>query len=261
MNLGRVKSFLIFLFLFINIYLVISLFMSTRFTIDKKTVQTTVAVLEKNGISVDESIITRSLVNLKNIDTNNIIYTAEFKKSQYADLYEIKDDNFIFRKKTSVYSESDSQIKDEVRTILEKSGFETKHMKLGNIYVDSQNNKRLYIRCFVGKYEIFDSNIKVCISKDSISLSGSWYEPLSSDVKSKSSSRDTVYVTSVLVSLIENSEKELPLKITNIDYGYLAGTSYGEGAHVTTAALPYYRIKDDKNNVYYYDAKNGSYLK
>ena len=129
MNLGRVKSFLIFLFLFINIYLVISLFMSTRFTLDKKTVQTTVAVLEKNGISVDENIITRSLVNLKNIDTNNIIYTAEFKKSQYADLYEIKNDNFTFKKKTSVYSESDSRIKDEIRTILEKSGFETDYTK------------------------------------------------------------------------------------------------------------------------------------
>lgn len=263
MNLGRVKSFLIFLFLFINIYLVISLFMSMRFTVDKKTVQTTVSVLEKNGISVDESIIARSLINLKNIDTNNIIYTSKFKKSKYADLYEIKNDNFVFRKKSSVYSESDNRIKDEVKKILEKSGFETKYMKFGNICEDSQKNKRMSVRCFVGKYEIFDSSIRVCVSKDSISFAGSWYEPLSSDVKSKSRSRDTVYVTSVLINLIENSKakEELPIEITDIDYGYLAGTSYGEGAHVTTAALPYYRIKDNKNNVYYYDAKNGSYLK
>lgn len=263
MNLGKVKNFLIILFLGINIYLLISLFLSTRFTIDKKTVQTTVSVLEKNDISVDESLIKRTLVNLKNIDTNNIIYTKNFKKSEYASMFEIENDNFVFEKTSDVYSQNENKIKDEVKSLFEKAGFETKHMKFGKLYTDANKNKRFSVKCFVSGYEIFDSNISVCVSKNKISFAGRWYEPLSANVKSKSRSRDTVYITSVLVNLIENEEarQNMPLKITDIDYGYLAGTFYGEGAHVTTAALPYYRIKDDKNNVYYYDAKNASYLK
>lgn len=263
MNLGRVKSFLIFLFLGINIYLLISLFMSTRFVIDKKTVRTAASVLEKNNITVDEDIINRTLVNLKNIDTNNIIYTNKFKKSQYVDLFQIKNDNFAFEIESDVYFQNEKRIKDEVKRIFEKSGFETKHMRFGKVSTDDKGNRRFMVRCFVDEYEIFDSNIRVCILKDRISFRGTWYEPLADEVKSKSRYRDTVYITSVLVGMIENEniKQNTPFTITDIDYGYLAGTSYGEGAHVTTAALPYYRIKDNRNNVYYYDAKNGSYLK
>ena len=52
MNLGKVKSFLIYLFLAINIYLIVSLAMSFSFRIDDATINNTVEILENNNIKV-----------------------------------------------------------------------------------------------------------------------------------------------------------------------------------------------------------------
>ena len=264
MNLGKVKSFLIVLFLGINIYLVISFVMSTRFYISKKTVNATADVLARNGITVNEKVITRSFENLKNIDANNIIYTAEFVDANKAGLFAIENDRFFCEKEMkSIHLERDGRIKKIIKELLSEYGFETSYMRFGNLKEKAAGQKELYIRCYIKGYRVFDSNIKVTLSEDKIMMEGTWYEPLTNEVRSRSKSRDTVYITSVLVSMIQNEEimKEAPFDITTVDYGYLAATSYGEGVHVTTSALPYYRIKDNKGNVYYYDAKNGSYLK
>ena len=265
MNLGRVKTFLIILFLGINIFLLVSMHMSTTFYIDDETIDSTIEILKDNKIDVDRELILDSVENLKNIDTHNILYTDKFKKSNKDGFFDVDADVFTGNKKVDgIYSESDDDIKDIVVEYLEKSGFSTEYMKVGNITKRKNGDKTFGICCYVDDYEIFDSRIGVTVQKtDDIIIRGSWYEPLSDDVELKTRSRETVYITSVLVSMIQNEEimANSPFSIIDIDYGYLAGTSYGEGTHVKTSALPYYRIKDNKGNTYYYDAQNGSYLK
>ena len=65
MNLGKVKTFLIVLFLGINIYLLISLFTSFTFYIDSETIDSTVEILKTNDVDVDKEIIMKSVENLK----------------------------------------------------------------------------------------------------------------------------------------------------------------------------------------------------
>ncbi len=263
MNLGKVKTFLIVLFLGINIYLIISSFLASRFFIDGKTIDDTVALLKSNQISIDKDLIDSSFTNLKNIDTNNIVYTQKFKKANKDGIFEIENDTFLCEREfKGIYELSDRRIKKEIEKFLEASGFETEHMKYGKIS-DKKGQKSYTIRCFVKGYEVFDSFIRVTVLKDSFKLKGSWYEPLSEDIKSRSGSRDVKYVTSVLLSMLQNEEimKNKPFTIKAVDYGYLSAASYGGGAHVTTSALPYYRIETSKGNVYYYDAANGAYLK
>ena len=264
MNLGKVKTFLIFLFLGINIYLLISMFMSTRFFIDKNTVRATVSVLEKNGITLDEKKIAPFFVNLKNIDTNNIAYTGKFKNATKNEDIELKDDYFtLTRTVKDVHLLSDNQLINTAKDIMTSLGADSKCMTAGKVRADDNNVRRVTIRCKVGKYEVFDSKVTVVAQKDSLTIGGRWYQPLSMKYKTKSRSRNTVYITSVLVSMLQNKEimKNAPFEIKDIRYGYLAGTSYGEGVHITTSALPYYKITDSQNNVYYYDARNGTYLK
>ncbi len=265
MNLGKVKTFLIVLFLGINVYLLISLFTSSTFYIDNETIESTVEVLKTNKIEVDKDLIMKSVENLKNIDTNNVLYTESFKKNNKNGAFEIKDDVFSGQKNFgNLYAKNDGNIKDTIKEYLEESGFSTEYMKTGEIFKNEKGEKVFFINCYVDDYEVFDSKIKVTVQKNNnVLIKGSWYEPLSDDVKLRTRSRDTVYITSVLVSMIQNEEimKNAPFRIKDIDYGYLAGASYGEGTHVKSSALPYYRIKDDKGNVYYYDAQNGSYLK
>lgn len=264
MNLGKVKTFLIVLFLGINIYLIISSFLTARFFIDSKTIDNTVELLKRNQISIDEDLIDNSFANLKNIDTNNIVYTKKFKEANKDGLFKTENDIFICEREfEGIYKLSDRKIKKEIEKFLEASGFETEHMKYGKISVNKKGEKTYKIRCLVKGYEIFDSSIKVTVLKDSFKIRGSWYEPLSEDIKSRSGSRDVKYVTSVLLSMLQNEDimKNKPFAIKAVDYGYLSAASYGQGAHVTTSALPYYRIITSDGKVYYYDATNGAYLK
>ena len=67
MNLGKVKTFLIVLFLGINIYLVIALFLSTTFYIDSETIDSTIEILSTNKIEVDKDLIMKSVKILKTL--------------------------------------------------------------------------------------------------------------------------------------------------------------------------------------------------
>jgi len=167
------------------------------------------------------------------------------------------------KEEASLYNKSDRKIRKQISEFLESAGFSTKYMEFGKISKKKPGTKKFTIKCIVDGYEIFDSNIKVEVTKTGFTLKGSWYEPSTDEVKSDKHTRNTVYITSVLVSMLQNDKimKNAPFEITDISYGYLAGSSYGKGAHITASASPYYRIKDNLGNIYYYDAKNGTYLK
>lgn len=62
MNLGKIKNFLIALFLGINVYLIFSLIASLSFHIDDKTIENTVAILNSADIAVDKAVL--SLIHI-----------------------------------------------------------------------------------------------------------------------------------------------------------------------------------------------------
>ncbi len=253
MNLGKVKSFLIVLFLGINIYLIATSFFSSRFYIDKDTAKNCVQVLESNSVTLDADKIERFAVNLRGIDTKNAVYTNDIVHSQKNGF---KTDANRFSCTMTPASPTGNAKKD-VLSFLKQNGFDTKYM-----HFSKAGENTWYITCKVKGYRIFDSVIKVTKNGPSYTLGGRWYEPASNKVKSQSKVRNTTYITSILINMLQNEEimKNAPFEITSIDYGYLAGLPYGNEEHITATALPYYRIKDNKGNTYYYDAKSGEYL-
>lgn len=262
MNLGRVKSFLIYLFLAINIYLVVSLVLSSTFRIDDATVDNTVKILSDSNVSIDKEIIPKKVKNLKNIEAKNIIYTDAFKESENYKDFDISGNSFSYvQKNDKLYTLKDSKIKKQIKKFLIKSGFDANYMTFSEIS-KNKNAKTLQIICTVNNYSVFDSKITAEITKNSLKLHGIWYEPKTNRVFSNSRTRKTVYITSVLIDLAENeSFKNGSKKITGIEYGYMSGTLYGNKGHITATALPYYRITDEAGKIYYYDASDGTYNK
>lgn len=258
MNLGRVKSFLIFLFLAINIYLVVSLALSSEFRIDDTTIDNTVAILKKSDITVKKDIIPKKAVNLTNIETVNVIHTDRFKKSENADKFKISGDSFsCVLKDSGLYNQKDSKIVKYIKSFLEEAGFDSGYMEFSAV-TKSDNTKKLTVNCTVKDYSVFDSRIIAEITASACTLSGIWYEPRTSSVISNSRTRNTVYITSILIDIAENTDFKAK-KITNIEFGYLSGSLYGNTGHLTATALPYYRLTDENKNVYYYDAADGTY--
>lgn len=257
MNLGKVKTFLIVLFLGINIYLLFSMYFSSRFFVSEETIKGTVDILDDYGIEVNEDTVLKYTVNLRNIDTENVVYTEDFTDKKGKD-FKVRGNEFYCRVKSEgIHTKSDRAIKQAVKKFLKDKGFSTKYMKF------VKGKDKWHITCNVNGYEIFDSLISLKIGKDEFSLLGTWFEPVTSDIRSHSRVRSTVYITGVLMDMTQGEDimKNAPFEITDIKFGYLAGKPYGEGSHVTATALPYYQIKDNKGNVYYYDAQSGTRLK
>lgn len=261
MNLGKIKNFLIVLFLGINIYLIFSIAASSAFRIDYVTIENTVELLNSSKIGISKGIIPKKLSNLKNVETKNVIYTQRFKTSKYFENFVLQNDEFsaAFKNK-KIYSEKDKNIIKEIKSVLESCGFDCDFMKFSDIKT-KDGKKTFTISCYIQNYCFFDNVINVSIEKKEYRIFGKWYNPQTTDVKSNSKSRETVYITSVLMDLKENEQvkKSLPITITNIEYGYLSDSIYGANGHVSATALPYYKITDNNNNVYYYDAADGTY--
>lgn len=257
MNLGKVKTFLIVLFLGINIYLLFSMYFSSRFFVSEETIKGTVDILGDYGIEINEDTVLKYTVNLRNIDTENVVYTEDFKDNKGKD-FKVRGNEFYCRARSEgIHTKSDGAIKKEVKAFLNDRGFSTRYMKF------AKGKNKWYITCSIKGYEIFDSLISLEIEKDEFTLHGTWFEPSTSDIRSHSTVRSTMYITGVLMNMPREDDimKEAPFKITDIKFGYLAGKPYGGGSHVTATALPYYQIKDNKGNVYYYDAQSGTRLK
>ena len=252
MNLGKVKSFLIILFLGINIYLIATNFMASRFYENKETIDGCVQILEKSDITLDRKLVPPYTTNLKGVEAENVIYT---NPSLGSDKKGFK----IYGNSFSMHIRDDDMSDKTILRHLKENGFDTSCMKIKK----SKNKDIKYIECKIGGYTVFDSTLKVQKKDGGILISGSWYEPKSRHARANTKSRETTYVTSILVNILQNEDimKNAPFEIKSISYGYLAGLPYGTGQHRTTTALPYYRIKDSKGNIYYFDASNGEYLK
>lgn len=261
MNLGKIKNFLIALFLGINVYLIFSLIASLSFHIDDKTIENTVAILNSADIAVDKAVIPKKLANLKTVETQNVIYTEQFKSSKFYDDFVISNDGFAAEfEDDTLFGKNNRGIIKDVKKRLSECGFDTDFMQFSDVKT-TDNGKSFSVNCYVQKYCFFDSSIRVNVSRDSYSIAGKWYTPQSGDIKSNSKSREMVYITSVLIDLKENEQirKSTPLTIKNIEYGYLSDSMYGASGHVSATALPYYKITDNHNNTYYYDASDGTY--
>ncbi len=253
MNLGRVKSFLIILFLGINIYLICNWYISSRFFVSRETVQSTIDILSDYGIELKEETVLKHTVNLRNIDTSNVIYTPRFQENKSDSVTVDGNMFFIEVKDGSIDKKGERALKNAVTDYLRELGLSPRYMEYINL-----NGKR-YIYLDIKGYEIFDSIISIEPTQKGFNLRGSWFEPMGSRIHSRSRERSTVYITSVLMGMTADEEimANAPFEITDIKYGYLAGKPYGDGAHVTATALPYYKITDSKGNTYYYDAQSG----
>lgn len=154
---------------------------------------------------------------------------------------------------SSIGQKGERALKNAVVKYLKELGLSSGYMK----YVNQNGNRYIYLD--IRGYEIFDSVISIEPTENGFNLKGSWFEPMGSRIHSRKRERSTVYITSVLMSMTgdEDIMANAPFEITDIKYGYLAGKPYGDGAHVTATALPYYKITDSKGNTYYYDAQSG----
>ncbi len=265
MSWKNIKSFLILLFIIINVYLVFStngfIFRKSNATyVDKNTVNNTVNIIKNNyNISLDKGIIPKYVDNLVNTDVTNIIYTDDFTNSRHE--FVTKAGSFEATIKTTTYSYNEQNAKEQIVSILDNMGI-LKDTYVLDIYKSDEG-----LICNVSEvfspYPIFNGKIKAVFMPSSIKLSGAWYIPQSKDTKNLTSSSKMTDITSVIIDMAGKCAKSdgTKVKITDIDFGYYV-SSYDENAvSKSSSAIPCYMLKTDEGLKYYYDASNGKLIK
>ena len=266
MNWKRIKTFLIVLFLIINIYLLSTTSGSVIFRmpsvtkIENETVKKTISVISDNyGVSVSEDVIPLKITHLVNIDVTNFIFTDYFEKSAY-DFVQNESD-FECEIKTHTYSYTEAIAKEEITHILSEIGIDSSTYKL--TFKKSDYGLVCIISEYVSDYPVFDGKIYAEFTSSTIKLKGNWYFTKMTEVEKYGTSERLTDITSVMidcVSAISVNRKE-KYSISNIDYGYIVEYYDDNVITKSASAIPCYMIETDFGHKYFYDAYNGNFIK
>ncbi|MBE7050576.1 MAG: hypothetical protein E7394_07420 [Ruminococcaceae bacterium] len=266
MNWKRIKTFLIVLFLIINIYLLSTTSGSVIFRvptvskIEKETVQKTIDVISNNyGVNLNKNIVPLKFTNLVNIDVTNFIFTDVFQNSGFEFVQNSSDFECVI--KTQTYSYTEDNAKEEITHILSKVGIDPSSYKIN--FKKSDHGLVCTVSEYVSGYPVFDGRIYAEFTSSTIKLRGNWYFTEQTEVKRYGNSDRLADITSVLIDCVSSISvnREGSYTIKDIGYGYIV-EYYGDKVITKSAsAIPCYMIETDFGGRYFYDAYNGNFIK
>lgn len=271
MNFSRAKTILIFIFIFVNIFLMVvyNLFYQEQAAISSDTV---VTILSNNGITVDESLIKNYGSTLSGVEIENIATDKERIAALFlGDTFNKTRENYYTNTKASlqisdlaieykVTEPSDRGFKDITvlnagnltLKALNKQGIGKSALVVSN--VSNTENKNFFIT-FTYKfknYPVFNNNLYATVSDKGISSVGG---TVISFKDLKNESYDITPTANILVELAGNNELkalEGEKKVTDIQLGYYLPLGKTEASMY---AIPCYAIEINNKTVYYYDAR------
>lgn len=264
MSWKQIKSFLILLFVIINLYLIISTSgTAIRFNsvtvVDEETLEKTQSVISSNyNISFDEAKVPLKIHNLNIIDVTNFVYLDNASANEKYGL-EIKGNVFNFIVNTDTYSYNEQNALLEITEILSELGISSENYKLDFKKTDAG----LVCKAggLVSDVPILNSQITAVFNPKKISIKGTWYIPNTNKIKSTDNSLRMSDITGVLIDAADRSPKGETTSFENFVYGYYV-SSYDENAvSKISSAIPCYMIQTNNGLTYYYDALNGKFLK
>lgn len=211
--------------------------------ISDETIKNTVSVLNMNNIKIDENIIPKKIVNLNAIELKNIVFNAKFPKEHK------KNDDHTF-----LYT-VDSEIKSEldIKKILSDIGIDK-----NTHIVYNKDTSRVNLK--VKNYTVFDIGLDISQKNGKTQISGNWYINETRSIKDYNVS-EIVPITGILIEFANQFKTEDEITIKSIDLGYYIPQSKRAITNVSTSATPCYKILTSNNESYFYNARNGEYLK
>lgn len=211
--------------------------------INDETIKNTVNVLSMNNIKIDENIIPKKIINLNAIELKNIVFNPEFPKE-----HQKNDDN------TFLYT-FDSEIKNEsdIKKILSDIGID-KNTQI----VYNKDTSRVNLK--IKNYTVFEIGLDISQKNGKMHILGNWYINETRSTKNYNVS-EIVPITGILIEFANQFGKEEEITIKSIDLGYYIPQSKRTITNMSTNATPCYKISTSNNESYFYNARNGEYLK
>lgn len=251
MNWKKIKTVLIFLFLAIDIFLIIWNIMLRHeaLVVDERTISDTSMLLEKRGIKIPDGIIDEEIPEINGISVRNVLASeAEFVGGILGKRYE-KENNVFYNDECSVeingnsfVIESNVKIKnaEEAEKWLEELGFDLKDT------VKAEYRGELIIKSVYKGYDIYGSRISVKVKGNTTVAYGSFFYV----IEGSENKTEIRHATSVLPRLIQEGIANCSVSAVNV--GYKVDSADNKFAEAT--ATPTYRILLSDGREIFYNA-------
>lgn len=196
MNWGRIKTILIILFLFTDIFLALSIFTAQKkeTQISPEVVDAAIKILADHNLSIDKSVIFPKIPQAPVLQADNVISDySEFANLLLGDGFSQSGEYTFFTKDANLTFSGDSfqfeyiskpdvsdsftenEAQKSVFSYLENLGFDISGAKV----VSSSLNGGMYhikVRDYANNMPVYSSETDIFVSKDEVySLSGSWF--------------------------------------------------------------------------------------
>ncbi len=253
MNWKTIKTFLIFLFLAVDIFLLAMTYgFYNSAKLSDQTIADTLTLLKKNSINVRESIIPRDAADTESIQLTNLYYSTIADNNAQIKLTD--NGKISMTLPASDIPSNSTSVPGYISEKLSDIGFDTKNITI------TRGNGSYIMTYSVNKIPVLNSIMEVTVTDNSIKLVGSWYINEKQNTYNANTS-SSVYATSALVEFISHPGRGSdPVTITNIDMGYYANTGSGTSDIKIVTASPCYRLTTDSNKVYYYSIPDSKFI-
>lgn len=271
MNYARAKTILIFIFIFVNIFLLLiyNLFILEDKKIDNATL---IQVLGNNNIAINEGIIKEQKKVLPGVEViNSVNDTKKLAKDFLGKDYKKESDtlyknenatltitkqlielNFLNRADKKYNDISVLNAGNKIINTLSKYGMDKSNISAYNASEGTKDDFHVEVVYSYEDTPVFNHTLYAIADKNGIkSLKGT----VISFNEIKNQQYDIISVSDVLLDFIDNKDlraAEGRTIITDVKLGYYFSVNELE---VSTYAIPAYEIKLENGKAYYYDAR------
>lgn len=270
MNFARAKTILIFIFLFVNIFLIVvyNLFFQKVNTVD---IDVAIDILKNNNITVEKSLVKHFESSMQGAEVYNVSTDKEKTATMFlGENYTSPRENYYTKEGESLLI-SDTSVDYKVFDAKDKSFNKITHLNAGNKTLKALNKKGIgksvlqvlnitdngeknFFVTFMyayNDYPVFNSNLYATVTDKGItSIKGT--------VLSFEKIKEKYNLTppsNILLELVSNNELKSEfqsVQITGLRLGYYLPLGKSE---TSTYAIPSYEIEVNDCKVFYYDAR------
>lgn len=271
MNSGRIKTILIILFLFTDIFLALSIFTAKKeeTLISPDVMDAAVQILRGHNILLDKSVIPSKIPHTSVLQADNVISDYEsFAKSILGDGFSSRGNGTFFSKNAELTLSGDSfyfkspknfntsqaytisEAQKSVFSYLKELGFNVTNAK---VVSSSAKGGICYMKIqgFAEDLPVYSSEIDVSASKNGIiSISGSWFNPrdnIGQDSALKS-------ITGILVDFASSYDGAKQNSVKSMEFGYSVFDS--ATYHKSASLIPVTKIVLSDGNEYFMDSRS-----
>ena len=258
MNFSRAKSYLIVVFVIVNLFLVYNLIsMSSSDRISLDTIENTIEILNKKNIKIDREIIKKTPETMFYLNLKNPFATEEYI-SNFKGNCTVSEEGFKFVPENKnidfKYLLPSYDAAKQALSHFKDYGLEVKYTKcVGTLDMGEGIYSASFIQSFEG-HDIYNTNIDIFYKEGSVlDSSGVYYE-----IFSFSAPDENIKTQAEILIRFANDFNE-KCTIKSIESGYFTEPFKNEYSMIS--AIPCFKITIDNGNKYYYDAISASLLK